>query len=100
MKTEYWCERRRHWAKEVRFDAATESTPRCETCCALDYGDWDLRFPIVREVKEPRYVAERVITSYQWQVMDMNFPKPVDLHLTEVHAKEMTALRNKWWEGE
>ena len=95
MTNEYWCERRRHWAKEVRFNAENEGMPRCEECCSKDWNDWQCWMPTIREVKEPRYITTQHVAG-DWVVRDSVDSCPMDYALTKSQAEEMAVLRNKW----
>ena len=54
--------------------------------------------PVVREVKEPRYIATLQMSG-DWNVLDSLREVSMDYGLTELQVEEITALRNKW-EGE
>ena len=98
MTTEYWCERGKHWVHEIRCEPMGEFTPRCEPCVSIEWNYWKEWLPIVREVKELRYVDVRDVNPRACYVWDTKVSMSVDVGLTESEAREIAALRNKWEE--
>ena len=92
-KFEYWCVCGNHWAKESKI-VPPEGYICCKECS--DNVIWDLCKPIVREIKEPRFVPKQVSTTGIWSVWDIKRLLSVDSYLTETQVKEIAALRNKW----